>query len=135
MYHLGILSVERVRRDAPPGSICHVVRGFLGTPAGARRWLPSACFDGLHEDPDQAVLEKKTSSSYHGPGKAQAVLSACLLQMLGIWACPGSSGMVWLSWFGLEEAAGGDSMERDLLLLQITALLSLIDGCCFICQT
>lgn len=42
-------------------------------------------------------------------------------------------------WFGLvglaEEAAGGESTERDLLLLQITALLSLIDGCCFICQT
>lgn len=103
MYHLGILSMERVRRDAPPGSICHVVLGFLGTPAGARRWLPSARFDGLHEDPDQAVLEKKTSNSYRGPGKAQAVLAACLLQMLGIWACPGSSRMVWLSWFGLRR--------------------------------
>lgn len=80
------------------------------------------------------MLEKKTSSSYHGPGKAQAVLSACLLQMLGIWAvlrAPGRLGLVGLA----EKAIGGESMERDLLLLQITALLSLIDGCCFICQT
>lgn len=42
-------------------------------------------------------------------------------------------------WFGLvglaEEAAGAESMERDLLLFQITVLLSLIDGCCLICQT
>ena len=86
--------MERVRRDAPSGGICHVVLGFLGAPAGAWSWLLSARFDGLHEDPDQAVPEKKTSNSYRGPGKAQAVLSACLLQMLGIWACPESSRMV-----------------------------------------
>lgn len=92
--------MRRVRRDASPDSICHVVPGFLGAPAGTQRWLPSACLDGLHSDPDQTVLEKKTSNNYHGPGKAQAVLSACFLQMLGIWACPESSRMVWLSWFG-----------------------------------
>lgn len=78
----------------------HVVLGLLGAPAGTQRCLPSAHFDGLHEDPDQAVLEKKASNSYHGPGKAQAVLSVCLLQMLGIWSCPKNSRMVWLSWFG-----------------------------------
>jgi len=42
-----------VRRDAPAGSICHIVLGFLGTPAGAQGWLLSAGFDELHEDPDQ----------------------------------------------------------------------------------
>lgn len=65
-------------------------------------------FDGLCEDLDQAVLQKKDSDIYRGPGKAQAVLSACLLQMLGIWACPESSKMVWLGWFG-----GGGSWSRE----------------------
>lgn len=100
MYYLEPLSLERMRRDALPSVICHVVLGLRGAPAGAWRWPPSACFDGLCEDPDQTVLEKKTSNSHRGPGKAQAGLSACLLQMLGIWACPESSRVVWLSWFG-----------------------------------
>lgn len=122
--------MERVRRETLPGSICHIVLRISGS--SCRRWLPSACFGGLHKDPDRTVLEKKTSNGYYGPGKAQAVLSVCVLQMLGIWACPESSRMVWLSL--AVEAAGEESMERDLLLLQIAALLRLIDGYC-ICQT
>lgn len=79
MHHLRILSTERVRGDARPGGICHIVLGFLGAPAGTWRWLPSALFDGLHEDPDQGCAGEENlqqlPSPWQGTGCALCVPS------------------------------------------------------------
>lgn len=125
MYHLGILGfLGKGKTRCSSKSMWLIPPGISGSSCRGPSWLPSAHSDGLCEDPHQAVLEKKASGNCHGTGKAGAVLSVCLLQMLGIWSCPESSKIIWLRLFG-EESSWSRECGKRLTALPDNSLAEL----------